>query len=569
MNWLASRRLYKSCTPVDDSNADRHCRELCEHFDIKSQPQLVISELASSPLLIGTFNPRIVFPSNTLANLDDDQLKFVIAHELSHLKRRDLWWSWIPAVVQILFFFHPFVWVARTRWLLSREMACDELVLSVTGQSAMSYADALINVSSCMSKAGSPQFSRTAFGSTCMVQTSFSLKQRIIAMKNFTNQNKTSLHAAILFGLAALIAVIPWHPVQRQAVAAPTPAAAAKVDEMNLDFEEVNDDGYPTGWYGGGKGYSRISSPDARSGKSCGQIESIEAADKLNFGTFTGKLDVAEYLGKRVRYTGYLKSDMEPEAKAGLWMRVDGEASAVAFDNMNTRPVTGKTDWTKYSVILDVPNEATNINFGFLIAGAGTLWGDDLAFEIVGNVGEGPEVTDMMVNAARNPGMNIDFEATTNGRPTGWGGGGKGYEFTASPDAQGGESCGQIKSVAGADNPNFGTFTGNLDVANYAGKRVKFTGYLRSDMENGAWAGLWMRVDVDSRPVAFDNMGKRPVKGRTDWKQYSVVLDVPNDATNINFGFLIAGEGTLWGDELNFEVIGDFGEGPEEVTDMK
>ena len=88
-------------------------------------------------------------------------------------------------------------------------------------------------------------------------------------------------------------------------------------------------------------------------------------------------------------------------------------------------------------------------------------------------------------------------------------------------------------------------------------------------MENGAWAGLWMRVDVDSRPVAFDNMGKRPVKGRTDWKQYSVVLDVPNDATNINFGFLIAGEGTLWGDELNFEVIGDFGEGPEEVTDMK
>ena len=578
--WLVARRLYKSCVPLNDPQVHRHCHDLCHHFGIKSKPDLSVSRVACSPLLVGNFSPRIVFPADTLENLDDDQLRLVIAHELSHLKRRDLWWSWLPTVVQILFFFHPFVWAAKTRWLLSREMACDELVLSVTGKSATSYADALINVSRCMGQPDSGQIANTAFGSTCMVQTSFTLKRRIQAMKNFTNHTSISLHTAIAFGLTALLVVVPWQPVQRQLVAvapsvtAPVSTAAipGSVDVNNLNFEETNANGFPVGWGGGGKGYELTSSPDAHRGESCGQIQSVVDADQLNFGSFTKgiMLSIADYRGKRLRFSGYLKSDIEADAWAGLWMRVDGESTSVSFDNMNNRPVKGKTDWTEYSVVLDVPEEATNINYGFLLAGAGTLWGDDLEIEVVGNIGEGPAVTDMKkVNAARKGEMNLNFEdIRANGMPARWGGGGQGYELTASPDAHRGESCGKIESTGAAEDLVFGTFTNRLDVEKYLGKRVRYSGYLRSKMKADAWAGIWMRVDQKSKSVAFDNMQQRPVKGNTDWTQYSIVLDVPQEATNINFGFLISGQGTLWGDDLKFEIVGDIGEGPD-VTDMK
>jgi hypothetical protein len=46
-----------------------------------------------------------------------------------------------------------------------------------------------------------------------------------------------------------------------------------------------------------------------------------------------------------------------------------------------------------------------------------------------------------------------------------------------------------------------------------------------------------MRVDKESKHVAFDNMHDRPITGSSDWKKYDVVLDVPQDSTGISFGY--------------------------------
>ena len=69
------------------------------------------------------------------------------------------------------------------------------------------------------------------------------------------------------------------------------------------------------------------------------------------------------------------------------------------------------------------------------------------------------------------------------------------------------------------------------------------------------WAGLWMRVDKNSSAVAFDNMEDRPIKGTSDWHRYEVVLDVPKDATDIAFGVLLAGPGSVWLNSATFETV--------------
>jgi hypothetical protein len=66
-----------------------------------------------------------------------------------------------------------------------------------------------------------------------------------------------------------------------------------------------------------------------------------------------------------------------------------------------------------------------------------------------------------------------------------------------------------------------------------------------------------MRVDGPrSQTLAFDNMYRRGVHGTTEWRAYAVVLDVPDAATGIAFGALLSGDGTLWVDDLTFEVVG-------------
>ncbi len=89
----------------------------------------------------------------------------------------------------------------------------------------------------------------------------------------------------------------------------------------------------------------------------------------------------------------------------------------------------------------------------------------------------------------------------------------------------------------------------------YRGKRLRLAGYLKS-ADVKLWAGFWMRVDAATRRgVGFDNMNPRAVKGRTPWTRYEIVLDVPEDAVQIAFGILLAGEGQVWGDELSLTAV--------------
>ncbi len=89
------------------------------------------------------------------------------------------------------------------------------------------------------------------------------------------------------------------------------------------------------------------------------------------------------YLGKRVKLTGNAKSE-RLEDWAGFWMRVDGpEKKQLSFDNMQDRPIKGTTGWTKYQVVLDVPDDGFHIAFGLLMGGRGQVWMADLSLEIV------------------------------------------------------------------------------------------------------------------------------------------------------------------------------------------
>jgi hypothetical protein len=62
---------------------------------------------------------------------------------------------------------------------------------------------------------------------------------------------------------------------------------------------------------------------------------------------------------------------------------VDGRESSLSFDNMQDRPIKGDSDWRAYSIVLDVPEQATGIAYGVLLAGAGSVWMDGASFEVV------------------------------------------------------------------------------------------------------------------------------------------------------------------------------------------
>ena len=113
-----------------------------------------------------------------------------------------------------------------------------------------------------------------------------------------------------------------------------------------------------------------------------------------------------------------------------------------------------------------------------------------------------------------------------------------------------------IKSIE-SEITGYGGFMQNLKPGDYVGKRVRMTGYMKSK-DVSDWAAFWLRVDQADTlnpVVAFDNMQERPVKGTTGWNKYSIVLDVPNNASNIAFGAFLGKTGQIWFSNPVFEIV--------------
>jgi erythromycin esterase-like protein len=111
-------------------------------------------------------------------------------------------------------------------------------------------------------------------------------------------------------------------------------------------------------------------------------------------------------------------------------------------------------------------------------------------------------------------------------------------------------------TTATASGPSFGVATGTFPRTTAAGKKIKFSGYIKTENVTAGYAGLWWRVDGASRMLALDNMSDRGAKGTTDWKQYVIELSVDSSVRNINFGALMNGDGTAWFDDLTIELDG-------------
>ena len=100
----------------------------------------------------------------------------------------------------------------------------------------------------------------------------------------------------------------------------------------------------------------------------------------------------------------------------------------------------------------------------------------------------------------------------------------------------------------------FGTLMQSFRAVKYAGKRVRLRAALRAQ-DVSEWAGVWMRIDHGNTVLAFDNMQNRGIKGTRPWAAYEVVLDVPEDATAVSFGVLLAGSGKVWMREVSVAEV--------------
>lgn len=139
----------------------------------------------------------------------------------------------------------------------------------------------------------------------------------------------------------------------------------------------------PEGWSQAGKNITDyevgVDKQVNRDGKNCAYIKSIVPSPK----EYTTLMQETKADVKRVRLSVFIKAE-DVKGWAGLWMRADGNNDkTLAFDNTQDRPIKGTSDWKKYEIVLDVPEESIMIYYGVLLEGKGKIWMGDLQVEMV------------------------------------------------------------------------------------------------------------------------------------------------------------------------------------------
>jgi len=183
-----------------------------------------------------------------------------------------------------------------------------------------------------------------------------------------------------------------------------------------------------------------------------------------------------------------------------------------------------------------------------------------------------PDATGARIIAAQSgkstssPAMSTTDQAAAAGvtrtAPAGWhknGSNPKAFEVGVDPtQAFGGVSSAYVKSVDDSAGKEFGGMMQSTSADQYKNQRVRMTGWIKTKDANDDGAHLWLRVDspTPGKLLAFDNMNKRQPKGTTDWQEYSIILDVPDEAVSLNYGFFLGGMGQMWVNGVNIERVG-------------
>ena len=182
-----------------------------------------------SPAVCGLFRPVILLPQSLVQKLPPAQLRAVLLHELTHLRRGDVWVNCAQALVQIVYWWHPLLWLANARIRRVREEAVDDAVMLALRDEAETYAPTLLEVAKLA-------FHRplASLGLVGILESRSALRQRIERLVNFRAPRKAGLTIASLLGILAFTALAvpmgaaPPHLTNTSDAAGPPTAPATR-----------------------------------------------------------------------------------------------------------------------------------------------------------------------------------------------------------------------------------------------------------------------------------------------------------------------------------------------------
>ena len=197
--FIFYRKCQKSMQPIIDEQLEDQVCSLQRIYIEKDNIPIYQSRTISCPMLIGVFCPKLVLPA--FKKWERKELELVVAHELWHYKRKDLWLKILMMAVCCLNWFNPLVFVMKKQFFYDMELACDNSVLkNRNGEERETYARIMLSFAGNASKV--PTFSTSFWDSKDR------MKERIDYMMDMGRKRKGIVSIVITMLFVVMISLL-------------------------------------------------------------------------------------------------------------------------------------------------------------------------------------------------------------------------------------------------------------------------------------------------------------------------------------------------------------------------
>ncbi|MEM8945720.1 MAG: M56 family metallopeptidase [Planctomycetota bacterium] len=206
--WLALgawqvRRLRRDAQAAPD-HLQQACRELVGQDH--AEPIVRVSSRVPVAIVVGLRHPAIILPSKFVETSDPYDLRSVLAHELAHIRNRDLWLIALTRGLLPILWLHPLYWLWRHGLRLDQETLADAAAADLTSHAK--YADQLVAWARVTAALQTPRFASSVglweSPSQLKRRIAILLDEKLTVLRECSRRWRLGSHAALLVVAATL-----------------------------------------------------------------------------------------------------------------------------------------------------------------------------------------------------------------------------------------------------------------------------------------------------------------------------------------------------------------------------
>lgn len=202
--------IKNSALPLQNAAVRRLYHDCLDEMHITKPIPVYSTAFLKSPIIVGLFKPCIYLPIHLISDYNENDIRYMLMHELGHYKYKDAFANYLMNTIGVLYWFNPLIWYSLKEMKNDREVACDTSVLNLLDEDAYEdYGNTLINFAEKVSFTPFP-FATGISGSMKQMQ------KRIMNIANYHPASfRKNLHsafayiviAAFLLGTAPILSI--------------------------------------------------------------------------------------------------------------------------------------------------------------------------------------------------------------------------------------------------------------------------------------------------------------------------------------------------------------------------